>query len=823
MKTDSEILGQMCSYFEKLYQSKNIDDNEKDAYLNDSNIPQLNPTEKDTCDIFPTIEECKEAVFNMKPNKSPGLDGLTGEFYKCFWDDISELFYDALIEIFQSGELSFSQRLSVLTLIHKKDDKKLLKNYRPFSLTNTDYKIIAFIFARRLQNIINKIINPNQSAYIRGGYIGSNARLILDIYEYCENFYEDGILLFLDFEKAFDSIEWNFLYKTLSKFNFGKNFIKWVKILYTNPIFHTKNNGWLSKTVNMQRGIRQGCPVSALLYILVAEVLAIKIKENNNISGFSLPNMMHEIKSVQHADDLTMILKNVASLRHGLETIKSFCLHAGSKINIGKTECILLGSLKDTFNEIDGIKVNNSYVKCLGIYIGHDKEECYNKNWMKVYDNMEKLFESWKRRKLTIFGKCCVVNTLALSKLIYVGTVLNFPTNEYLKRINRLIFNFIWNKTDRIKRNSLIAPIVEGGIDIVDIETKLKALKASWVNRLIDKNCINRIFVNELLKNNNLSIDFVLKATETDLKEFKMIHVLPKFYQEIFTSFNFCKKKNKSFSQYSSNEILHEPIWNNSLFRYKNKTFFFENWTKGHILYVKDLFDVNGSFKSLDDFSDSILIKNNWLCEYFILKNVFSKLKQYFDLSNAIYTNIKTNMIFNLQSGRHSIIDKRCKFFYCILLQKKIQKPCYQNVLSKDFNIADKTIWRNVYCTKIKLVDDPIVAEFNYKLLNNLLNNRLYLSKWKNTSPFCNMCPGIIENTRHLIFQCANVQNIWKILGVIINFDIQWKHVVIGFCLESNEKVSILNNILSFIACRIYKFKMFCRLESIDETEYAIR
>ena len=216
-------------------------------------------------------------------------------------------------------------------------------------------------------------------------------------------------------------------------------------------------------------------------------------------------------------------------------------------------------------------------------------------------------------------------------------------------------------------------------------------------------------------------------------------------------------------------------------------------------------------------------MKNNWLCEYFILKNVFSKLKQYFDLSNAIYTNIKTNMIFNLQSGRHSIIDKRCKFFYCILLQKKIQKPCYQNVLSKDFNIADKTIWRNVYYTKIKLVDDPIVAEFNYKLLNNLLNNRLYLSKWKHTSPFCNTCPGIIENTRHLIFECANVQNIWKILGVIINFDIQWKHVVIGFCLESNEKVSILNNIMSFIACRIYKFKMFCRLESIDETEYAIR
>ena len=106
------------------------------------------------------------------------------------------------------------------------------------------------------------------------------------------------------------------------------------------------------------------------------------------------------------------------------------------------------------------------------------------------------------------------------------------------------------------------------------------------------------------------------------------MHVLHKFYQEIFTSFNFCKRI-KLFSQYSSNEMLHEPIWNNTLFRYKNKTLFFENWTKGNILYAKDLFDVNGNLKTLDNFSDSILMKNNWLCEYLILKNVFSILKQY--------------------------------------------------------------------------------------------------------------------------------------------------------------------------------------------------
>ena len=118
----------------------------------------------------------------MKPNKSPGLDGLPSEFYKCMWDSIKTLFYNALKEIYDRNEMSFSQRLSVISLLYKKDDKKLLKNYRPLSLSNIDYKVIAFCFARRLQKILRKLISVEQSAYVKGRYIGENARTILDIF-----------------------------------------------------------------------------------------------------------------------------------------------------------------------------------------------------------------------------------------------------------------------------------------------------------------------------------------------------------------------------------------------------------------------------------------------------------------------------------------------------------------------------------------------------------------------------------------------------------------------------------------------------------------
>ena len=117
-------------------------------------------------------------------------------------------------------------------------------------------------------------------------------------------------------------------------------FITWIKILYCNPIFRVKNNEWLSKTCKMSRGIRQRCPISALLYIFVAEILALKINENAYIQGVVLESLHEEMKRVQNADDLTFLLKNAQSLSHTLGTIREFCLHAGSKVKIEKTECI---------------------------------------------------------------------------------------------------------------------------------------------------------------------------------------------------------------------------------------------------------------------------------------------------------------------------------------------------------------------------------------------------------------------------------------------------------------------------------------------------
>ena len=277
-----EILKEEVLFYETLYSSENLGTNDINNYiLQSKNRTKLNESEANSCEGIFTIEECEQAVKQLKQNKSPGLDGISAEFYQTFWPIISQTLVEAFNEGYVKQELSYSQRTSLLSLIYKKGDPTNLENWRPISLLNVDYKIAAKTLANRLQKVLSKIINEDQQGYIKGRFIGYNIRQIQDILEYAEVQQIDGAMLFLDFRKAYDTVERNFLFKTLEYFGFKNNFIQWIKTLYSNNNTFVINNGWISKPFKPQRGIRQGCPISSLLFIMVAEILAIKIRQNN--------------------------------------------------------------------------------------------------------------------------------------------------------------------------------------------------------------------------------------------------------------------------------------------------------------------------------------------------------------------------------------------------------------------------------------------------------------------------------------------------------------------------------------------------------------
>lgn len=232
----------------------------------------------------------------MERNKTPGSDGLPAEFYKVFWNDISDLFLNSINYAYRIGQLSVTQRRGIIKLIPKK--KRLL---------NCDYKIAAKAIANRFKQVIPNIISHDQTGFLKGRFIGENIRLIDGIIKHTAAKNIPGLLLFLDFEKAFDTVEWSFLQKTLQHYNFGQSAINWIRLFYHNTESCILNNGWSSNFFKLERGgVRQGCPLSPYLFILGVEILAKTIRKNKNIKVITISEQ--EVKISQYADDTTLVL-----------------------------------------------------------------------------------------------------------------------------------------------------------------------------------------------------------------------------------------------------------------------------------------------------------------------------------------------------------------------------------------------------------------------------------------------------------------------------------------------------------------------------------
>ena len=233
-----------------------------------------------------TEKECLEALRDMESEKTPGTDGLPAEFYKVFWKDVSSTLISALNYAYETGKLSITQRRGIIKLIPKKDAEPFfIKNWRPLTLLNSDYKIAAKSIANRLKPLLPDLINYDQTGFIRGRFIGENIRLIDSVICYAKENNIPGLLLFLDFEKAFDTIEWPFIRKTFQHFGFGSSILKWLNLFYCCPESYVLNNDWASDFFEIQKGVRQGCPLSPYLFVLAVEVLAKAIRENKSIKG----------------------------------------------------------------------------------------------------------------------------------------------------------------------------------------------------------------------------------------------------------------------------------------------------------------------------------------------------------------------------------------------------------------------------------------------------------------------------------------------------------------------------------------------------------
>ena len=253
----------------------------------------------------------------------------------------------------------------VISLSFKKGDRLDPKNWRPISLLNVDYKLAAQVIAGRLLKVIHLVVEKDQTCGVPGRYIGENVALLRDVVYYSTSFDSPVAILSLDQEKTFDRVDWDFMRSTLSTMGFGPSFISWVNLFYNRVQSAVNVNGYLSPFFNLSRGVRQGCPLSPLLYVLVSEVLAVNIRCNPRISGLSLPGSPPLSPISQYADDTSLILSSDDSIKAALETYDLYERASGSKLNRDKSKGLWLGSWRGQTDPPVDLAWSSFVVSCL--------------------------------------------------------------------------------------------------------------------------------------------------------------------------------------------------------------------------------------------------------------------------------------------------------------------------------------------------------------------------------------------------------------------------------------------------------------------------
>ena len=734
------------------------------SFLNHPRIPRLSVDQVQTCEGALTVSECFKCLQFFGCNKSPGNDGLTVEFYKAFWNTVGNLVVDSLNFAYEYGELSNSQKEAIITLIEKKDkDKRYLSNWRPISLINMDVKIGSKAIAKRLENILPNVIHHNQCAYVKGRTTFDAVRTIEDVMDFTEMCHIDGRLICIDFQKAFDTVNREFLFSTLSAFGFGSSFIQWIHTLYNNISSCVLNNGYSTSSFAVERGVRQGDPLSAYLFIMVLEILCISIRSNDDIQGIPVDN--EEIKLGLFADDLTGFVRNNYSLKKFLEVVERFGKCSGLKVNEEKTEILLLGNCAQTtvFNcKSQSDTVFKKSVKILGVHFTYDKQLKRKLNFEELINTMKQKLRIWRWRDLTIIGRIQIVKTFIIPIFLYRASSLCFD-KDFLKNLNTIIYDFIWKGKDKVKRSAIINDIENGGLKAPHLETIIETQKILCCKKFINDQAASwkTILLNYLQPVGGK----ILLCCNFDIK--KLPIRLPTFYEECLNCFAKCSAAN-----YDSIQIPHTVeavsniiLWNNKLICIDGKSFYFKTLQEKGILRLGDLLDESNEFiikSKLRELDISPL-------EAFRLMSVIDalplewrgKLKSSAcGICNESFV-IQDQCKLILNSEIVQIKSVVAKTITKELRSRVITPPTAQLRFNQQFP-GDILDWKKIYSLPFRVTSYTKLHEFQYKVLNKCLPTNVFLHKIGiYSSPVCSFCGDVDETLEHILVYCNYSESFW--------------------------------------------------------------
>ena len=371
----------------------------------------------------------------MAKVKAPGPDGLSVEFYTQCWPIVRNDFVNLLNQMHSTQSIDNRTKSGFITLIHKKGPKTEISNYRPISLLNYDLKIFTKCLTNRLKPLMTNLSHENQYAK-PGKQFFSIANLLRDLWWDASDSKIDAYFVSLDFKKAFDSIDQHWLSRVLQKTNFPAKFIRTINSLNKDANVRVLVNGFRTGRVPINKGVRQGDPLSLYLFLLAVEPLVASINNDTRIEGLGR-GRKRNVKCPHYADDLTLTLIGSPSVCLSFEIIQRFSEATGLKPNMEKMQGMMVG-FSCTDDRLSSINWQNESIKILGFLIGnvnprtiwHDSLEGLRKQKMLI----DVPFQTWQAKSSLVKSKLPIMQQTypldTTSRNLIGIEFLNYLTNN---------------------------------------------------------------------------------------------------------------------------------------------------------------------------------------------------------------------------------------------------------------------------------------------------------------------------------------------------------------------------------------------------------
>ena len=486
LTTQAELETHILDFYKQLYtRDDQVEDNDaaradcfqylRRTVTDDHNKELLRPL---------TTEEVKEAMKQLLAGKAPGVDAIPAEFYQEMWPDIEFDVFNFTAEAINQAHIEEELNISKIALLPKSEDRRKVQNFRPIFLLNTAYKIVAKVYANRMKPLLHHWILPSQTGFVPNRCILDNIFLAFEAIEWTLENQQNLTMLLLDFEKAYDRVNWTFLKQSMAKMGFDSIWIQQVMSLNKNASASVIVNGEQSKTFKLQRSVRQGCPLAPYLFLLTVDVLGQMLQHTENqVKGLQLPDNTY-ITNQMFADDTLLFLDGTKdNLDRALTVINRFGAASGAKLNLHKSVGLWVAKSERTWQwgEEAGLKwlPSGEVTKYLGYPFGIHIPQKEKDG--KMLNQIRKHLGKWSQHPLSLAGRIMVSNQVILSSIWYLASCTDL-TRKALKVAKATVRNYIWSgkresfARARVKWDTAVLPIVRGGIKILDPQWQASAL-----------------------------------------------------------------------------------------------------------------------------------------------------------------------------------------------------------------------------------------------------------------------------------------------------------------------------------------------------------